>query len=810
MNRNKIPKKRSALSKRKIFMDLKLPDRVRVANPKNTQDTIEIRKIAPNGIFQVGEEKWSKSYLLMDVNYTTKTYDEQLAFFYEWCKNIKAFDVSVKLTVFNENRNMEEIRQKILYRYKNDDYDWLRGAYNDIISSKITEGRQGIRQEKFLTITVKRKDYEAARAYLSSLEAGFINNFAALSSALIPMNAAERLRVLWSFYHMGKEDKFALDLEQEIGAAHSVKDALADTVMDFDSDIAQFSMDDKVGQMLYLDPVSYPTSLTDTFFKELVELPIPSVYSIDYEPIGQDIAIKTLEEKLMGVERKITKQQQKRNKNGAFTSDISYQVRREKTELEGMLDEMRNNDQKMFWVGITVGIIADNEEELNNHLTAVTQVVEKATCQIVPYYMRQREALATVLPVGGRYVDMMRALFASAAGSFVPFNVVEMQMMDQPFYYGINQVSKEPIWANRKRLLNGNGFVFAVPGAGKSFTGCKMEAGSVFLNTEDDIIFVDPTLEYFDVADAYGGTIINLATYAKNYMNPLEIDLTLLDLDDTAGQVREKCGFMLGICEQAMEGGIQPEYKSIIDRCVRNMYKDIARLPIEQRTQPVMSDFIRMLDQQKEQEARKINLVLEIFVDGSLNIFNHRTNIDVENRVLVYGLRDLDGDLSGMAMLVMLENIKQRIIRNFKLGRATWLYVDEFHVLLGKPYSRDYFISLWAQVRKQGGLCTGITQNVATVLKDPITATLVSNSEYTMLLKQSAPDAALLNKALDGISAAQIKYATNAEPGTGLIRFGGTILPFDNRIPKDNPVYDVYNTNMHEKAAKKKAEMAAV
>lgn len=810
MRQSRMPKKKGALSKRRVFMELKQPDKVNVAVPGSTKDIIEIKRIAPNGIFQVGDDRWSKSYLLVDVNYTTKTYDEQLAFFYEWCKNIKAFDVSIKITIFNENRNMQEIREKILYRYKNDEYDWLRESYNDIISSKITEGRQGIRQEKFFTVTVKRKNYEAAKAYLSSLEAGFINNFASLSSALIPMNADERLRVLWNFYHMGKEADFAIDVEREIAAARSVKDLLADTIIDFDSDIAQFTMDDKVCQMLYLDPASYPTSLNDTFYKELTGLPFPSVYSVDYEPIPQDVAIKTLEDKLMGVERKITKQQEKRNRNRAFTSDISYQVRREKKELEGMLDELRENDQKMFWTGMTIGIIADNEEQLDDNLTAVSQVVEKASCQIIPYYMRQREALATVLPVGGRYVDMMRALFTTAAGAFIPFNVVEMQTMDHPFYYGINQVSKEPVWANRKLLLNGNGFVFAVPGGGKSFTGCKMEAGSVFLNTEDDIIFVDPTLEYFDVAQAYGGTIINLATYEKNHINPLEVDLSLLDIDDTEGQVREKCGFMLGICEQAMAGGIQPEYKSIIDRCVRNMYKEIAGMPVEERRQPVMSDFIRILDRQKEPEARKIRLVLEIFVEGSLDIFNHQTNVDAENRVLIYGLRDMNGELAGMAMLIMLESIKQKIIRNFKIGRATWLYVDEFQVLLGKPFSRDYFIELWAQVRKLGGLCTGITQNIVTVLKDPVTSTLVSNSEYTMLLNQAAPDAALLGKALDGISDAHMKYVKNAKPGTGLLRFGGTILPFDNYIEKSNPVYDVYNTNMHEKAAKKKAELAQV
>ena len=805
MKKSIMPVKKSGISKRKIFMSLKEPDKVNVPQPQCTQDMIEIKRIAPNGIFQVTEEKWSKSYLLVDVNYTTKTYDEQLAFFYDWCKTLNSFDVSVKITVFNENRNMQEVRERILYRHKEDGYDWLREAYNDIIESRIVEGRQGICQEKFITITVVRKDYEAARAYLSSLESSFINNFAALSSAMIPLDANERIRILDSFYHLGNESEYDYKMEEALLQGHGFKDELACSVMDFDSYIDRFYMDDKVGSILYLDPESYPTSLSDTFFKELTELPIHSIYSIDYEPIPQDVALKTLEDKLMGVENTIAKQQDKRNKRGAFSSDISYKVRREKKELEHMLDELRDNDQKMFWVGVTMGVIEENEDKLETQLTAINQVVEKASMRVIPYYMRQRQALDTVLPIGGRYVDMMRALFTSSAAAFVPFNVVEMQMMDQPFYYGINQVSKEPIWANRKKLMNGNGFVFAVPGGGKSFTGAKMEAGSVFLNTEDDIIFVDPTLEYFDVAEAYGGAVINLATYTDKYLNPLEVDLDNLDIDDTNGQVRDKCSFMLGICEQAMDGEILPEYKSIIDRSVRKMYKRIAALPREKRSQPIMSDFLEVLKEQEETEARKIKLVPEIFVEGSLNIFNHQTNIDIENRVLVYGLRDLAGDLSGMAMLIMLENIKQRIIKNAKKGRATWLYVDEFHVLLGKPFSRDYLIALWKQVRKLGGLCTGITQNVIEVLKDPMTSTLVSNSEYTVLLKQAAPDAAVLGKALENISEAQIKYTANPKPGMGLIRFGNVIIPFDNVVDKQNPVYDIYNTNMHEKAAKKQA-----
>lgn len=795
------------VTKRKIFMDLKEGEKVAIENAQGVQDTIEIRKIAPNGIAQVGDEKWSMCYIMLDVNYTPKTFDEQLAFFYDWCKIINSFDVQIKISVFNKNRDMQLIRDKILYQHKQDLYDWLRDAYNDIIEGKIINGKQGIEQVKIMTITVARKEYEDAKAYLATLEASYMNNFASLGSQLIPLNANERIKLLHNFYRAGEENKYDLDIEDEIMYGHDWKNEVSCSYIDYNYRIDKFKTDRKYGTAMYIDPASYPSSLSDTFFNELSNIPVMSLLTIDYQPIPQDVTVKTLEDKLMGIEKTISKQQKKRNQAKNYSSDISYKTRKEKEEVEKMLDELRENDQKMFWIGATLVLLADSEKKLEDVITTAKQITEKHTCKLLPYFLRQREAVNTALPIGCRQVNMMRALFTSSAATLIPFNVVELQMEDKPFYYGINQISKEPILVNRKKLVNGNGFVFGVPGGGKSFTGCKMEVGSVFLNTEDDIIFVDPTLEYFDVANAYGGEIINLATYTNQHMNPLEVNLHELDILDKDGQIREKGEFMLGICEQAMDGGIKPEHKSIIDRSVRILFHEIAQLPVEERQQPIMSDFIRVVSEQPEKQAEEIKLVMELFVDGGLNIFNHQTNVNVDNRVIVYGIRDLGDNLRGISMLVMLENIKQRIITNFKKGRATWLYVDEFHEIIDKPFSRTYFISLWKKVRKLGGLCTGITQNVVEVLKDPMTSTLVANSEYTLFLKQADTDADALDTCFKNISKAQIKYATNATPGTGLVRFGNTIIPFDNRIDKSNPVYDVYNTNMHEKVAKKAAEV---
>ena len=367
-------------------------------------------------------------------------------------------------------------------------------------------------------------------------------------------------------------------------------------------------------------------------------------------------------------------------------------------------------------------------------------------------------------------------------------------------YYGINQISKNVNIGNRKKLINGNGFVFGVPGSGKSFF-CKMEMGSVFLSGDDEIIVIDPMNEYFDIAETYGGTVVNMSTYTDNYVNPLEMDVWSLDPNDSKGMVREKGEFMLGLCEQCIGDSLNSRQKSIIDRCVRKLYIDIARS--REKYIPIMSDFYDILMAQPEEEAKDIALSLELFVNGSLNIFNHQTNVDVDNRFTVYGIRDLGTELSPITMLVMMEAIQNRIVENGKRGKATWLYIDEFHVLLNSEYSAKYLQQLWKKVRKQGGLCTGITQNVVDLLQNYTATTMLANSEFVALLKQANTDSSKMAEVI-GVSEAQLRFVTNTASGMGLIKCGSVVIPFDNQISKDTDLYKLYNTNIHEKIAEAK------
>ncbi len=475
----------------------------------------------------------------------------------------------------------------------------------------------------------------------------------------------------------------------------------------------------------------------------------------------------------------------------------------EKKEIEEIMDDVRENDQCLFFVGVTIILMAESKKELESVCETVETIGKRNSCTIDTHYLKQREALNTALPIGVRQVETMRTLLTQSLAVLMPFNVQELNDSTGN-YYGINQISKNVNIGNRKKLINGNGFVFGVPGSGKSFF-CKMEMGSVFLSGDDEIIVIDPMNEYFDIAETYGGTVVNMSTYTDNYVNPLEMDVWSLDPNDSKGMVREKGEFMLGLCEQCIGDSLNSRQKSIIDRCVRKLYIDIARS--KEKYIPVMSDFYDILMAQPEDEAKDIALSLELFVNGSLNIFNHQTNVDVDNRFTVYGIRDLGTELSPITMLVMMESIQNRIVENGKRGKATWLYIDEFHVLLNSEYSAKYLQQLWKKVRKQGGLCTGITQNVVDLLQNYTATTMLANSEFVALLKQANTDSSKMAEVI-GVSEAQLRFVTNTASGMGLIKCGSVVIPFDNQISKDTDLYRLYNTNIHEKIAEqKKREM---
>ena len=684
---------------------------------------------------------------------------------------------------------MEQVRDYVFLQKQNDDYNGFRKIYNDIMEQKIHEGRQGIEQERYLTITIERKNFEEAKAQFATIEASVHKAFGELGAEIVPLSGNERIKVLYDYYHLGDEGSFDFDIREARKVGADFRNDLCNGMIQFYPDY--FKDEKKFCRALFIK--KYPSSLSDRFLNEITSLPVHSITSIDVVPIPKDMTTKILQKKYLGIESDIIRQQRVRNKNNDFSSEISYNKRIEKKEIEEIMDDVRENDQCLYYVSVTIILMADSKEELDSMTETVETIGKRNSVTIEEHYLKQRESLNTALPIGVRQVETMRTMLTQSLAVLMPFNVQELNDK-QGCYYGINQVSKNINIGNRKKLINGNGFVFGVPGSGKSFF-CKMEMGSVFLSGNDEIIVIDPMNEYFDIAQTYGGTVVNMSTYTDNYVNPLDMDVWSLDLNDSKGMIREKGEFMLGLCEQCMGESLNSRQKSIIDRCVRKLYIEIARN--REKYVPIMSDFYEILMNQPEDEARDIALSLELFVNGSLNIFNHQTNVDVDNRFTVYGIRDLGTELSPITMLVMMESIQNRIIANGKRGIATWLYIDEFHVLLNSEYSAKYLQQLWKKVRKQGGLCTGITQNIVDLLQNYTATTMIANSEFVALLKQANTDSSRMAEVI-GVSEAQLRFVTNTSSGMGLMKCGNVVIPFDNTIEKGTDLYNLYNTNIHE------------
>ena len=781
------------------FKELKKASEPLYKAPKSIQQTIEIMKVAENGIFEVARNRFSKCYRFQDINYTTTNETEQIDIFERYCKFLNSLDVNFKITINNKNKDMEQVRDYVFLQRQDDGYDGFRRIYNDIMEQKIHEGRQGIEQERYLTITIERKNFEEAKAQFATIEASVHKAFGELGAEIVPLSGNERIKVLYDYYHLGDENSFDFDIREAKKVGADFRNDLCNGMMQFYPDY--FKDEKKFCRALFIK--KYPSSLSDRFLNEITSLPVHSITSIDVVPIPKDMTTKILQKKYLGIESDIIKQQRVRNKNNDFSSEISYNKRIEKKEIEEIMDDVRENDQCLYYVSVTIILMADTKEELDSMTETVETIGKRNSVTIEEHYLKQRESLNTALPIGVRQVETMRTMLTQSLAVLMPFNVQELNDK-QGCYYGINQVSKNINIGNRKKLINGNGFVFGVPGSGKSFF-CKMEMGNVFLSGNDEIIVIDPMNEYFDIAQTYGGTVVNMSTYTDNYVNPLDMDVWSLDLNDSRGMIREKGEFMLGLCEQCMGESLNSRQKSIIDRCVRKLYIEIARS--REKYVPIMSDFYEILMNQPEDEARDIALSLELFVNGSLNIFNHQTNVDVDNRFTVYGIRDLGTELSPITMLVMMESIQNRIIANGKRGIATWLYIDEFHVLLNSEYSAKYLQQLWKKVRKQGGLCTGITQNIVDLLQNYTATTMLANSEFVALLKQANTDSSRMAEVI-GVSEAQLRFVTNTSSGMGLMKCGNVVIPFDNTIEKGTDIYNLYNTNIHEKIAmQKKKEM---
>lgn len=774
----------------KTLKNLFKQDKEKYKVPKGVQDTIPISKVWEDGIFLSGKNKYSKSFAFTDINYTVASRQDKEGMFLEYSELLNSLDCGAtsKITISNRRINKVDFEKRVLIPKEDDDLNRYREEYNKMLLEKAT-GANGIVQEKYLTISVNKKNIEEARNYFSRISADLIGKFSALGSKCVELDSIDRLRIAHDFYRVGDENAFCFELKDSMKKGHSYKDYICPDTMEFENDY--FKMGNRYGRVIFLK--DYASYIKDSMIAELTELNRNMMLSIDIVPIPMDEAVREVENRRLGVETNITNWQRKQNANNNFSAVIPYDMEQQRIESKEFLDDLTTRDQRMFLSVLTMVHTADTKEQLDNDTESLLSTGRKHLCQFAVLKFQQMDGLNTVMPFGVRKIDVLRTLTTESLAVFIPFRVQEINHTNG-IYYGQNTISKNMIIADRKQLLNGNSFILGVSGSGKSFTA-KNEIVSIILRDPNaDVIIIDPEREYPALTNALNGEVVKISATSKNHINAMAINS---EYGDGANPVILKSEFLLSLCEQLIGGNnLGPKQKSIIDRCTASVYRNYQQANYKGNP-PTLQDFRKELLKQEEPEAKEIALAIELFTDGSLNTFAKQTNVNTDNRLVCYDILDLGKQLLPIGMLVVLDSILNRITTNRKNGRNTYIFIDEIYLLFQHEYSANFLFTLWKRVRKYGAYCTGLTQNVEDLLQSHTARTMLVNSEFIIMLNQASTDRIELAKLLN-ISELQMGYITNVGAGQGLIKVGSNLVPFINKFPKNTKLYKLMTTKPGE------------
>ena len=765
-------------------------DKEKIKIPKFVQDIIPVKAIYEDGIFLVGKNKYSKSYKFLDINYAVASREDKEAMFLEYSELLNSLDTgaTTKITINNRRINKLDFEKNILLKDSGDELDKFRKEYNEMLLAQSKTANE-IVQEKIITISVYKKSIDEARSYFSRIGADLCNHFGALGSKCIELDAKEKLRIAHDFYRTGQETSFSFDIHEHMKLGHDFKDMICPDSAKFKNDY--FKIGDRYGRVLFLK--HYPSYIKDSMITELTELNKNMMLSIDVIPIPMDEAVKEAENRRLGIETNITNWQRKQNANNNFSAIIPYDMEQQRNESKEFLDDLITRDQRMFLSVLTMVITEESLEKLKVLTDTIQQIAGKNLCQMGILKYQQLEGLETVLPFGTRKINALRTLTTESLAVFMPFKVQEIRH-ENGIFYGQNTISKNMIMVDRKQLLNGNSFILGVSGSGKSFTA-KQEITSIKLREPDaDIIIVDPEREYSPLVNALGGEVIKISATSDNHINAMDMNS---EYGDGANPVILKSEFILSLCEQLIgSGNLGPKQKSIIDRCTASVYR-VFQQGNYQGIPPTLQDFREELLKQEEPEAKEIALAIELFTNGSLNTFALNTNVDTSNKLICYDILDLGKQLLPIGMLVVLDNILNRITANRTKGKNTYIFIDEIYLLFQYEYSANFLFTLWKRVRKYGAYATGITQNVEDLLQSHTARTMLANSEFIIMLNQAYIDRLELGKLLN-ISDEQMSFITNVGAGEGLMRVGSANVPFVNRFPKNTELYKLMTTKPGE------------
>ena len=756
------------------------------------QQTIPYLAMYPDGICKVTEKKYSKSIAYDDINYQLAQADDKTAIFENWCDFLNYFDatVSVQLSFINRGTRSGGAEEVIAIPAQNDAFNSIRTEYADMLKHQLAKGNNGFVKSKYITFSVEADNLNAAKARLARIETDILNNFKVLGAAARPMTGYERLEALHSVFHPeGEPFRFSWDWLTPSGL--TTKDFIAPSSFRF-GEGRYFRMGRKIGAVSFLEILA--PELNDRMLADILDLETGIVVNLHIKSIDQTEAIKTIKRKITDLDKMKIEEQKKAVRSGYDMDIIPSDLAMFGGEAKNLLQDLQSRNERMFLLTFLVVNMADTKRKLENDIFAAAGIAQKYNCALTRLDYQQEAGLMSSVPLGENLIPIQRGLTTSSTAIFIPFITQELFQQGAALYYGLNALSSNMILCDRKRLKNPNGLILGTPGSGKSFAA-KREITNAFLITDDDIIICDPEAEYYPLVRRLHGQVIRISPTSTQYVNPMDINLNYSEDDNPLAL---KSDFLLSLCELVIGGkeGLMPVEKTVIDRSVRNVYRPFLAAP-DPAKMPILGDLYDELLRQPEPEAARVAAALELYVSGSLNVFNHRTNVELSNRLVCFDIKQLGKQLKKLGMLIVQDQVWNRVTINRAEKKSTRYYMDEFHLLLKEEQTAAYSVEIWKRFRKWGGIPTAITQNVKDLLSSREVENIFENSDFVLMLNQAQGDREILARQLN-ISPQQMKYVTHTEAGEGLIFYGNVVLPFLDRFPQNTELYRVMTTRPEE------------
>ena len=761
---------------------------------KSAQDSIPFQRMFPDGICRVTDYYYSKTVQFQDINYQLNQNEDKTAIFDSWCDFLNYFDSSIhfQLSFVNLAANKDSYAQTIAIPPRADAFNQLRTEYTKMLQTQLARGNNGLVKTKFITFGVEAENLKTAKPRLERIEIDILNNFKRLGVQAEPLNGHDRLKLMHDVLHMDEQEPFRFSWDWLAPSGLSVKDFIAPSSFEFRTG-SSFAVGKKYGRASFLQILA--PELNDRMLADFLDMESSVIVSMHIQSVDQVKAIKTIKRKITDLDKMKIEEQKKAIRAGYDMDIIPSDLATYGNEAKKLLQELQSRNERMFLLTFIILNTAGSMQQLKNNVFQANSIAQKYNCQLTTLDFRQEEGLMSSLPLGLNEITIQRGLTTSSVAIFVPFTTQELfQTGKEALYCGINALSNNLIMVDRKLLKNPNGLILGTPGSGKSFSA-KREIANVFLVTDDDIIICDPEAEYGPLVEHLHGQVIKISPTSTDYINPMDLNL---NYSDDENPLSLKSDFILSLCELIVGGkdGLMPVEKTIIDRCVRLVYQNYLNDP-RPENMPILGDLYEELRKQDEKEAQYIATALEIYVTGSLNVFNHQTNVDIHSRVVAYDIKELGKQLKKIGMLIVQDQVWNRVTVNREAHKSTRYYIDEMHLLLKEEQTASYTIEIWKRFRKWGGMPTGVTQNVKDLLSSREVENIFENSDYIYMLNQASGDRQILAKQLN-ISPHQLSYVTHSGEGEGLLFYGNIILPFVDRFPKDTELYRVLTIKPQE------------